>query len=833
MMELRAQRFFNRPFPATSRSVIGLAICAATASYAPPVFSQEAGQKLQLEEVIVTARRKEEFLQDVPISMTVFNQQQLNNANITNAADLATYTPSLYANNRFGGDSTTFQIRGFTQELRTTSSVGVYFAEVIAPRGGNTSSSGDGAGPGDLYDLENVQVLKGPQGTLFGRNTTGGAVMLTPKRPTDEFEGYVEVSAGNYDLLRGQAVVNIPVSDSVRLRLGVDSQTRDGYRNNISGIGPDAFDDVDYTSLRGSLVVDITDNLENYTILKGVNSNTNNTASSIFVCNPGGSYGSYCVGDIENREAIGGRDFYDVWSNMENPRSKLKSWQAINTTTWEMSENFTVKNILSYANLETEYETMVYGTNWQQVMDNGISQEQIFAMAGLPDGGLTSDSHTFVEELQFQGFAFNDRLSWQAGLYYEKTKPGDDYGSQNASSISCDRSTVKARDPMDWRCNDVLKARVQRVFDGLGIPVPDRLKLIGGSLSYGPGGVTYENKAVYAQGTYDLTDELSFTAGIRYTDDETEGEVKQIIAKFPGDIANGGYFAPIEILERNRNPVSESDEPTWLLGLDYKPGSDYLLYAKYARGYRQGSVNLAGTPGLDVHGPEEVDAYEIGAKTRFQSVVPGIFNISLFYNDFTDQQVQMGYLNTDGGGTTAIVNAGASTIWGAEIEAQFLLTDNLSLSASYSYLNTEVDELDLPELDPQYGDPSTVVVTTAEGEPLPYAPENQLSATLSYLLPLDTALGDINLSATYVFTDERQAVSEETSPLYLLDSYELLNLNLNWSAILGTGLDLGVFVTNVTDEEYITFMTGNWNTGLESGQIGQPRMYGMRLKYNF
>ena len=113
-----------------------------------PTIAQE--RSFQLEEIVVTARRREERLQDVPVSMTVLNQDALHNANIINASDIATYTPSLMANNRFGADSTNFAIRGFSQELRTTSSVGVYFAEVIAPRGANTTQSADGAGPGDL-----------------------------------------------------------------------------------------------------------------------------------------------------------------------------------------------------------------------------------------------------------------------------------------------------------------------------------------------------------------------------------------------------------------------------------------------------------------------------------------------------------------------------------------------------------------------------------------------------------------------------------------------------------------------------------------------------------
>ena len=180
--------------------------------------------------IIVTARRTEEKLQDVPISITVFNQQQLTDRNVTNAQDLAAFTPSLSTTTTFGTENSTYALRGFVHETGTSPSVGVYFAEVVAPRGPSQGfPAGDGAGPGMFFDLQNVQVLKGPQGTLFGRNTTGGAVLLVPHRPTDKFEGYVEGSIGNYDLRRLQGVLNVPLGEAARLRVGGDWQQRDGF----------------------------------------------------------------------------------------------------------------------------------------------------------------------------------------------------------------------------------------------------------------------------------------------------------------------------------------------------------------------------------------------------------------------------------------------------------------------------------------------------------------------------------------------------------------------------------------------------------------------------
>ena len=154
-------------------------------------------------EIIVTARRVEERVQDVPISIQVFSQGQLDRHDITNAVDLAKYTPSLSANPNFGNDETTFAIRGFNQDGGSPPSVGVYFADVVAPRGnGNGIPIGDGTNHGDFFDLANVQVLKGPQGTLFGLNTTGGDILFVPQKPTSEFGGYGELSYGNYAMHR-------------------------------------------------------------------------------------------------------------------------------------------------------------------------------------------------------------------------------------------------------------------------------------------------------------------------------------------------------------------------------------------------------------------------------------------------------------------------------------------------------------------------------------------------------------------------------------------------------------------------------------------------------
>src|SRR5690606_37975925 len=167
-------------------------------------------------------------------------------------------------------------------------SVATYFADVIGPRVNGGTNAGNGAGVGQFFDLQNIQVLKGPQGTVFGRNTTGGAVLIVPQKPTDELGGYLEGAVGNFDMYRLQGVLNIPFADTFKVRLGFERQKRDGYINNRSGIGPKDYDDVDYWAFRAAIVADLTPDIENYLIARYSESKTNGTWNKIVGVNATG-----------------------------------------------------------------------------------------------------------------------------------------------------------------------------------------------------------------------------------------------------------------------------------------------------------------------------------------------------------------------------------------------------------------------------------------------------------------------------------------------------------------------------------------------------------------
>jgi iron complex outermembrane receptor protein len=810
----------------TTASVVAFA-AAGTAAYAQNPGKTPTATAADDQEIIVTARRTEERLQDVPISITVFNQEQLSNRNIYNAGDLATYTPSLSTNSRFGPEKSSFAIRGFTQEGATSPSVGVYFADVVAPRSRGGTTAGNGAGVGSFFDLQSVQVLKGPQGTLFGRNTTGGAILLVPRKPTDRLEGYAELSAGNYNMLRTEAAFNVPLTSWLRVRAGVDWQQRDGYLKNHSGIGPKDMANTDYVALRLSVVADLTSNLENYTIASYSNSDTNGTVFRLTVCNR--ARANFTTGLLTqlgcnqiDRQNARGDGFWDVENNDADPFMRFKQWQVINTTTWQASNSLKIKNIFSYAEFREQSSFSLNGENLiLPIIVPGLSLPGIQLHPGV--SGYNSAESSMVEELQVQGTAIDGRLKYQAGAYLEVSKPlGFSSGLTNILLACVDVSTYQCINPL-----------------GAGT--------ISGANTKG----TFNSKGLYAQATFDLTKKLSLTGGIRYTIDKMKDVAENLSIRIPAP--NTPQFTCHNVLLFNSNPVTlaplvvtsqsqchneisiKSKRPTWLIDVDYKPTDDILMYAKWARGYRQGGIS-SNSLGLEVWRPEKVDTYEVGAKTSFHGAVRGNFNIAAFYNNFTDQQIAANLLPLPAyqgrlGGAQAIVNAGKSRIWGVEVEASIRPFRGFNVDLGYAYLHTKLLEISLPPTPPVY----QPIFSTAEvGGPLALSPRHHLTVTGAYTLPLSEDIGQITFSATYTYTSSNHATAPIVTPLYKIPAVNLLNLNVSWKNMFGGPIDSSFFMTNVTNEKYIVFPGASWGSfGWEGGPTNLPRMWGFRLKYRF
>jgi iron complex outermembrane receptor protein len=805
-------------------------------------------------DIIVTARRIEERLQDVPISITVFNQQQLSNRNVISSEDLAKYTPSLSTNNYFGSDNTSFAIRGFVQDVGTAPSVGTYFADVVAPRGAtNGQTVGDGANAGDFFDLQNVQVLKGPQGTLFGRNTTGGSVLFVPQKPVDKFEGYVQAGAGNYGMQHFQGVINIPLSDTFLIRAGFDHMKRDGYLNNVSGIGPRHYDDVDYWAARLSVVAQITPTLENYMIASFNSSQNAGSINKLVAANPSQgvlvpipdlpTFGSLAAAQLAEQ----GKGFYNVEGATADAHVHTGQWQLINTTTWTASDALTVKNIISYAQLKQEGLNPIFGILYR-VPVAGQVYNTAFEMSNSPINGATANESTFTEEFRLQGSLGGDRLTWQSGAYFELASPLGFAGSQSPGFSSCANNLYH-----QLNCTDPLDG----LFSGaLGLP-PGSVNVA--NLNETLSETTYHDVGLYAQATYKLAEKLKLTGGFRYTWDREHVDSIQRVYSVPAAptyalITDDSYKCFHSVIATLPNCAAQfstkSSAPTWLIDLDFTPTRDLLFYAKYARGYRAAVI----VPVIPVGGtaadpdftfnypkPERVDSFEVGAKTSFSGAIRGSFDIAGFYNKFNNQQIQVAFLPIDPSQfpqTAAPVNAGKSTIYGAEIEATLTPFTGLDLTLGYTYLHTRIDEVLTPPSNPDY----TTLASFSVGDPEPFSPRNKLTAGATYHLPLRESVGRLSVGATFTYRsgiltnyDDRSNPDPVLAQYSYLPSLSLVDANANWTNVASLPIDLAFFVTNLTKKKYYTNTPGLGNPGLgqEAAIVGEPRMYGFTAKYHF
>jgi iron complex outermembrane receptor protein len=816
---------------------------------AMPAFAADADQGASeppAGDIIVSARRVEERLQDVPISISVVDQNRLTTANIVSSEDLAKVVPGLNVQSRYSSESTNFSIRGFSQELRTSASVGTYFADVVAPRGGGVSlQGGDGAGPGYLFDLQNVQVLKGPQGTLFGRNTTGGAVLLVPKKPTFKTEGYLEGTYGSYNMFRIQGVLNVPLASWARIRLGLDRQTRDGYINNVSTIGPKAFGNVNYTSFRGSLVLDVSSQIENYSVVSYSNSNNYGSPPQIYkanpdVLNPKNFYGIVLAPQIARLNASG--DPYQIEQKLANPQSLSRQFQIINTTKWLASDNLTVKNIFSYSQIKQPLRQDIFASSLP-LADLALRLPAA-SYAGLafavpadarvqtslsfsPDSGWTNNQKNVTDELQIQGRSAGGALNYQMGLYYEHSFAG--------------APTVSISPLVGSLCSPNAFTEISNIqCSQAGVTATGK-----SGYNYSSGTLEFINMAAYGQATYAVTDQFKLTGGLRYTYDRTRGTSTGLLYGFAGNFPGGYGSAVLTGCQPNyaafagcTTPASllrtSTKKPTWTLNATYSPTHDMMVYASYSRGYRQGSAAPFAVGGNTTFQPESVDSYEVGVKSSFHGAVSGYMNLAGFYSSLKNQQLQLGLLDSTSGRTaTSIFNVGKSRIYGMDADGMVRFADYFRVTGSATYVNSKVTELN-PSILTSFSSVYDVVQPSAGlGDALPYTPKWSVNVSPTFTLPMDKANGTIDLSATLRYSSSYSTEASKGSDMRA-SAVKQLDLSANWTDVLGTPIDLSVFATNVTKQvTYTLNQTLFTSFGFNQRYLGQPRIIGARLRVRF
>jgi iron complex outermembrane receptor protein len=522
---------------------------------------------------------------------------------------------------------------------------------------------------------------------------------------------------------------------------------------------------------------------------------------------------------------------YIAQSAKTDPISALRVWGVINTTTWRSGSSITVKNIMSYAQLRQSYRSDLFGTAFRlppilnYPLGGGVSIPiPTGALAGTPlaftdvndlPGGSVSNQSTFTEELQVQGLSPDKSLAWQAGIYFEASRPlSANTGTQTATAINC-------RDLARLQCIDVLG-------EILGRP-------IGGASAYRVS-IRHHDMGLYAQSTYAITPKLSVTAGLRYTWDRVTATSNLVTYLFPAPDTpvKACLFSTTTLADNCFQQLrTTSSAPTGLIGVEYKPTSSLLLYAKYSLGYRQGGVSATSAEGYQTFGPEHIDAYEMGAKWGFGGPIPGHLNIAAFYNELSNQQLSVVFIPKTASVSIAEgkVNAGRSLTEGIEIDLGLGPAPGLHLTLGYTYLFTELKSL-APILIPAESMYAYAVPYQQPGGRLVYSPRNKLTADIRYAFPIPEVMGKVTFGASYTWTDSQ--VANISSPFGVLPAFGLLNLSLDWRGIARSPIDLEFYATNVANTAYAVYDNALYESaGFGGHRYGAPRMYGVRLRYSF
>jgi iron complex outermembrane receptor protein len=809
---------------ATARRVVPLLVATCLASGAalsqvtpytssaaspdqPPPLGPEAAAAGNLAEgdIIVTARRTAENLQSTPVSVSAFNADTLRQASIQNTQDLLVKTPGVYLAGSGGRENTNFSIRGQSKALSGNSAPGVisYFAEVPAPTLGSSIPT---------YDLSSVQVLKGPQGTLFGRNTTGGAILYYPTAPTYKLGGYLEGSYGNYNDRHLDGALNVPIVDEhVALRIAGEYHKNDGYTKNI-GVGRN-LDDTNSRALRGSLLISPIDAIRNTTIVDYYRSRTAGGAAILtFVSTQPSALTQLGVQQAALQEymrqlARGPR----VTDSDADPFENVDRFGVTNRTEIDIAHDVQFVNIFGYRHTRLSYYASSDGLPTLTSDGTGVIP------AGLPvdvvNGRQDSDINQITDEVQFKGKLFDNKLDWLVGAFYLDSKPVGPSGTYVA------------------------------IFTLPGIS----------DAPYSYNFYTEKSKAVFANVGYkldSLVEGLRFDAGIRYTKDKITGCVGSGTTPTPdigpSQCRNGaaGIIAP-------SNLHTSSSAPTWTIGLDWQANQKLFFYIVTRRGYREGGLNgptLTGrlTP-FQSFGPEKVTDVEAGVRSKFD--VGGMavrLNASPFIGWYSNVQVPITGLSTqaacstttpggtdaplspdgncdkadDPSGGTLLVNAGKTRIAGFDFDAEISPIRRLSLELSGTLLDTKSRSLTVPA--------SLLPYLAIKSVPFNLVAKTTLSGSIHYDVPVPESFAHVVFNAD-IYHSSKVQVSD-----VFLPSYNLVNARLDFNGIAGTQFDASVFVRNLFNKNYLA--SGDVSAlalGETSAFYGAPRTFGVQLRYRF
>lgn len=764
----------------------------ASAAFASPAFAQDAAESasegVTMGEIVVTARRRDESSKDVPISIIAASQETLNERSIRSATDLPLVSPGLSVSFQSGRSGIPlFSIRGQYQAFGGTGpGVVVYQADVpdFATQ---------------IYDMSSVQVLKGPQGTLFGRNSTGGAVLFNPAMPTSDFDAAITLRTGSRNRTDAEWAIGGGTQDGlVAVRFAGQYLKADGYTHNL-GDGTD-MDDEDKLSLRGSIVLRPTEWLENYTLVQysrsdeqgaglqiaGINSADHFYSAINPVCNANGECAqlglsagpvpgavnllSQVQAELAAQQARGVRTI-----NLDGPHEYAqRSLGVINTTNITIDDNFSFKNIYSWRRHKSVKAALDYDGSSLTLAHDG--------------GPLDDKTITQTEEMQLQGSW--DVLDATLGFYHENvnTPKHTFFQFTQFQALPAAIAGIPPGPLTAWSIDNFAKRR---------------------------------SNAFYGQATVRPVDGWSITAGIRRTNDYRAGGAQTVLVFGPVQVPTG---AP-------SSGVYRGSATTWNIDTLYEITPDLNFYAGVRRGYRSGGINNTTTGGGASYLPETVTDYEAGFK--YSGLVGGMrvrANVDVFYDKYKNIQRSV---TRPGTVNSTTVNAASGKTWGTDVDVTLAPNDMMSLQVTYSLLKTKYSSYD----DPFLGDLSDGM--------FPGAPKHQL-VIVPRVVPMSNDNGEVVLQSfayyqsktthDVVNTPNGTPAVDEGSNGSILPGYWKVDLRADWNEVLGSKFGVSAFVKNVFDKEYVV-STSNLQASGPSYVIayayGAPRTWGLEMRYSF
>jgi iron complex outermembrane receptor protein len=744
----------------------------------PNAFAAQA----LVEEIVVTAQKREQAMQDVGIAVTAFSGEQIRQLGFQSSVDIVAHTPGMtFGTPTAEGNNANLALRGVALNDfndNNESPVAVYIDEVyVSAIAGATFQ---------LFDIDRVEVLKGPQGTLFGRNASGGLAHFITVKPRDEFEGYASLTLADNDQINSEAALNVPIGERVATRLSVAQNYYSGYVDNrVPGV--DDPNSADSWAARGQVLFEVSDAVE---VLLNYHEARNDTLDGSWqhqATQASGEFGDVNIPlprDVDLYDTGPGNDVFgyrdtdgDPWSGDYDRAGQLKvenDGMSANVT-WDLSEGLTLTSITS-----TDDYTRLFGEDTDLGPTPGL----------VPT--FESDIEQFTQEIRLAGNA--ERMRWVAGVYYFESEVNGkvDFGAFG---------TGTARTCSDGACRP---------------PAPDVEWPIFYHADYDQ---DTESWAVFGQVEYDISDAFTAILGLRYTDEQRDIEflaVDLVVDDFPPDDVFLDFTTPAV------GDLTENDSDNWTgkVELDWRPAEDVLVYGSVGRGVKAAGFN-AGL--LDENGvfnsvtPEQVPfeeetltSFEVGVKSSFADGMARL-NASAYYYDYQDFQAfafqNLGQIifNTD------------ATVNGAEVELTLSPIEPLEMLFGVSWIN-EAEAEDIPSVADRFRDRRLVL-----------APVWQFNTILRYTFPL-AAGGSVALQWDG-FVQTETYFDIQNHPISKSDDYSV------WNARVVNSPDdawtLTGWVNNVFEEEYLQYTFDFTTFGYNQLGYGRPRWAGLTASYRF